>query len=984
MRFLFLLIFIFFVEAAFSQPFNFITYREADGLPSGYIEHAFEDSRGYLWLSTFGGLSRFDGKNFVNYGVKEGLPSNLLDGCTEDSRGRLWIATRKGISMFDGKHFTTHPYLPDPNIATYYRYIQPQEDGNIHTFVENRLFRSSGNKLVPEELEPGFKDSAITYRMLLAGGIKAIATVKNLYIIYPGGAKKAFTGLTAGHLRLCSQEKESGSFYVLGSTGVYKWEKNALAKISSFRFDHSILTGFFEDRQKRLWIAAEDEPVRIFNTISSKADSISNLPILVTNFFQDKQGTIWISTFRGLVKVTESFITHYDKSNGFPYDDIRASGMLDSNLIYLGINLIAGGKIIEYSPEVKKMLSSEKALSNVRAMVKAEDSSFYIFTYTGKVFQYTGKAITDQTEKTGRVSVTGIAYDKKNQEQLLAGYRIIYRMSKGIITPADDPSIKGKPFRGIYAMKADAYGSIWIDDEGNPLLKADTGFVNFKPALQLPSDADAEMAYSDEKGCWFRTAGYGIIHVSRNKQGSYVKDFSIDKKDGLINDNVLSVVRDNNNYLWVATSGGLCYINLNGNHASGYTVHAVNAGEGMDAPNWNLAYLEKDPLGNIWLGVGNGIYKLDISRLITGSLPPAVHISDIILANGKSDAENAGSDSNYFLPPLQATFNYDQNNISFSFKGINLKTGVVKYSYILEPQEKGWSPYGSSENISYNNLPPGSYTFRVKAINDYGIESIAPAIFEFVIHPPFWQAWWFRLLMAAACILLIYLFVKRRDKNTAQKNALQLQMSELRLQAVQSQMNPHFIFNALNSIQNFIVQNNSIEAARYLSRFSKLIRRILDNSHYQFLKLEDVIETLRMYVELEAFRFNKEFTYSFQIDNSDERMYDVELPPMLLQPFVENAILHGLMPKEGEKHLMIRIFIKDNLLHCVIEDNGIGRKEKEKENTGHISRGEKLTRGMLESLKIGRDTEAAIVYEDLKDNAGRPTGTRVLVTIPVT
>jgi ligand-binding sensor domain-containing protein len=204
MRLLFLLVFVFLVEAVFSQPFNFVTYREADGLPSGYVEHAFEDSRGYLWLSTFGGLSRFDGKSFVNYGIKEGLPSNLLDGCVEDSRGRLWIATRKGISMFDGKHFTNHPYLPDPNITTYYRYVQTQEDGNVHISIMNRLYKSSGNKVEPEASEPGFKDSAVVYRHILAGGIKVIATVQTLYIIYPDGTKKIFTGLTAIEQLLCA------------------------------------------------------------------------------------------------------------------------------------------------------------------------------------------------------------------------------------------------------------------------------------------------------------------------------------------------------------------------------------------------------------------------------------------------------------------------------------------------------------------------------------------------------------------------------------------------------------------------------------------------------------------------------------------------------------------------------------------------------------------------------------------------------------
>jgi LytS/YehU family sensor histidine kinase len=160
-----------------------------------------------------------------------------------------------------------------------------------------------------------------------------------------------------------------------------------------------------------------------------------------------------------------------------------------------------------------------------------------------------------------------------------------------------------------------------------------------------------------------------------------------------------------------------------------------------------------------------------------------------------------------------------------------------------------------------------------------------------------------------------------------------------------------------------------------------LIRRILDNSNHQFLKLEDIVETLKMYVELEAFRFNKEFTYEFNVDKTDERIYDVLLPPMLLQPFVENAILHGLMPKEGEKHLSAHFFIKNDALHCIIEDNGMGRREKTQSN--HISRGEKLTRGMLESMKLVEKAAASIVYEDLKGSNNEPAGTRVIIKIPV-
>ncbi len=214
------------------------------------------------------------------------------------------------------------------------------------------------------------------------------------------------------------------------------------------------------------------------------------------------------------------------------------------------------------------------------------------------------------------------------------------------------------------------------------------------------------------------------------------------------------------------------------------------------------------------------------------------------------------------------------------------------------------------------------------------------------------------------------------------ENTIAIQLSELKLEALQSQMNPHFIFNALNSIQNYILKNDPVEAARYLSKFSKLIRKTLDNSYRHFIPIEDIVSTLNMYLELEAFRLNNEFTYSVELDSSDDRIYTVELPPMLLQPFVENAILHGLMPKQGEKSLKVSLYIQDDEVHCVVDDNGVGRHTKTKPE-GHISSGQKLVQGMLESLKHLQMNEPNITYTDKYDTHGQPAGCTVHIVIPI-
>ena len=202
--------------------------------------------------------------------------------------------------------------------------------------------------------------------------------------------------------------------------------------------------------------------------------------------------------------------------------------------------------------------------------------------------------------------------------------------------------------------------------------------------------------------------------------------------------------------------------------------------------------------------------------------------------------------------------------------------------------------------------------------------------------------------------------------------------------ALRAQMNPHFIFNALSSIQRFIVAKNALQAHEYLSKFGSLIRHILDNSKHTFISIQEEVETLKLYIELEALRFDNSFEYSITIDPAIDE-YNTEIPTMIIQPFVENAIWHGLLHRSSKGKLIIDIQKEKEALVCIIEDNGIGREASEeiKKNNVHkihASAGMEITEGRLKNLKDSTQSNYAVHIHDLKDDSGKASGTRVRIT----
>ncbi|GAB3689936.1 hypothetical protein GCM10027592_06850 [Spirosoma flavus] len=416
--------------------------------------------------------------------------------------------------------------------------------------------------------------------------------------------------------------------------------------------------------------------------------------------------------------------------------------------------------------------------------------------------------------------------------------------------------------------------------------------------------------------------------------------------------------------IWFSTNEGIHIANLKTRKIKHLTTI-----EGLNS-NAPTGFFKNGP-DELLLGYLNTINELDINALVHSKSVPHIALSSVDV-KGKRLHQDIHKE--IVLKP-------DENSIALNFSTLNFEPASKNvYSYQLEGYEPGWVDIGNQHTVSFTNLPARSYTLRVRSSDSFGLTTEKPLAIRLTVEPYFTDTWFFKILIGVFIGGLIVLLMRWRFNTLAERNQLDLQIAEWRLKALQSQMNPHFLFNSLNSVQNYLLTNRGIEGAKYLSKFSKLVRRIMENSNHQYLSFEQIIETLKMYVEIESFRFNHEFSYTFDIDDN-EQLLDAMLPPMLLQPYVENAIWHGLMPKEGKKTLTVTARIQQNHIVCIIEDNGVGRTFAPRVE-GHISRGQEMTRGIFESLRR-KDSKAKLEIVDLFDADNQSAGTRVIMTIPL-
>lgn len=333
---------------------------------------------------------------------------------------------------------------------------------------------------------------------------------------------------------------------------------------------------------------------------------------------------------------------------------------------------------------------------------------------------------------------------------------------------------------------------------------------------------------------------------------------------------------------------------------------------------------------------------------------------------------------------------YYQNTLTFSFSAPEFFFPErIEYAYLLEPIEKTWHFTNYfNRRIIYTKLAPGKYKFLLKSQIKGGNWGTKPVEYTIIIEPAWWQKTWFKLLCFILATALIIYSVRKRiqfiRKTEQQKSKHEKELLELESKALRAQMNPHFIFNCLNSIKSLIQQNENEKSVIYLTTFSKLIRTLLNNADKKEISLFDEIETCKLYLQLEVMRFDTKFSFTVHVDPGID-LKSIQVPALIIQPFIENAIWHGIVPRDCSGRVSLRVEKENEVIEVVIDDDGIGREcsQQNKPTSGlfHQSKGVNLTQSRLELNNLLQQRKAKLEIIDKKDENGIATGTTVIIKI---
>ena len=975
-----------------AQQYNFINYSIENGLAQTQVETLFQDHNGFIWIGTLGGLSRFDGINFTNFSIENGLLSNEIESITEDQNGHIWVGTLGGICHFDGRRFTSFQ-LADSLIEKYIKTMAFDRDGNLWCGTD-------GKGVVR------FKDGKFSYF-------------------------NKENGLPHNTVReiICDA---NGKVWAATRGGLSYWENEGFQQIGPEEETSISISGLFEDNEKNLWFTTFGKGIyrydgNEFTNFRSDQGLISDW---IRSGAEDMNGNFWFSSKFGICKYDGQGFTSFDSRNGLLYPNIGTTLVDKEGNLWLGT---AGKGLLKFTGEAFVSLTSTDGLSNdiVMSIVEDHENNFWFSTYGSGVSKYDGTNFVNYTVDSGLSNSTvwcsfldrdsalwygtsdGLnrfykgKFERFNTADGLASKRItsIFQDRSGMLwlgTREGLSKYDGETFTTITAdqgLDAQNIRSIVEDQAGNLWLGTNNGAFRydgktFQNITASPDQKDNNIISILEDGrgnLWFGSPN-GLLFYENGQ----LRTFRLGKEYS--SNSVNFLVMDYREHLWLGTDNGVFEVNVQAFYQDQgkelvmehYTT--LDGIRGLEC-NQNAAY--RDSNGNLWFGTNEGVVKYDPrkSGLRDADLLPNVYVTKARLFLEETDWQEYTEefDSDYGLPQ-NLKLPYADNYVTIDYVGIfHTNPQKLRYQYRLEGFEENWLPETQTTFATYSNLPPGDYTFMVRARRENGTWGNS-AEFSFSVLPPFWQTWWFYSACGLAVFLISYLIyswrmnvINRRKETQRLKD--KSKMLNLEQQTLNAHMNRHFIFNALNSIQYYINRQDRLSANMYLAKFAELVRKNLDSSQVNLVYLSEELERLELYLALENMRFNDKFHYEIKLDEEIDTE-SIRIPSMMLQPFVENSIRHGILPKNGEGVITVKVKVRHDDLIFTILDNGIGidtsKKNKGKFQKNHISKGMEITENRIHLMRKMTDRNISIKgpYET-KNGSGLTTGTRVDITLPI-
>ncbi|MGD0340852.1 MAG: histidine kinase [Bacteroidales bacterium] len=988
----------------FAQNFNIKSYTTSEGLAHNNIRAMVRDSSGFIWIGTWDGLSRFDGHEFKNYFHSKNdsvsLPFFSIRDLSLDKYNNLWILTDwMQVAKYNraSDNFTVLKKIDTVSVENVV-YMNTDYEGNLWIINKRELIRWDEKKQESKIYKVTDKSGK---PFTLGDGYSTVYPVSDSEIWLAG--LKVIRLMRSGnntlavdreYTRQLSQTERfidfdyvnwyefycspSGAKWIFTNIGLFRLDENA----GDFReYRGSIPAGEFKGKSFFCW-GWRNDGIYIFNTLNGK---LNHIPSEVTKMpgaiLSDDQSSFWFSSttssgvamgLKHLVFTPDIFKNHLitDRDSAAP---AVYSVIMDKNENIL-VGLRGYNHILKYGADGKESAIDKlspalfyKAM-HIRSMIPVNDGIW--IGYYQRLLQF-------YDYKTGRFknyfpndnTVRTILPDKDNNI-------FIGTIDLSLFHPATGRSEvlwrSGSSF-GLFKMYLGDDGILWGAMAGSRFLKYDT-LTHKGSVIYLAGKSNVEdIIPGDDGELWLALLGDGVCRYD-TKSGA-CKYYTT--SEGLSNNTTYNLLRDRSGYIWVSTNKGISRINP-------YTmkIRTYGPNDGLAISEFNSGAKFMSRRGEFFFGGMGGFVRFfpdSITFAETSS-----HIQKILITG----LEVSGS-PRHLPKPVEESDTIrllkGEDNFHFTFTSTDfVNSDKIIFRYRLADIDRTWTETGAHNlNINYTNLDPGWYHLLIEGSDSNGEWSTSKNI-VIRITPNFYETGFFIIMVASLLILALAFSIIFYIRNVKHKE--RQKQDELKLQSLRGQMNPHFIFNSLNSINYFISNNDRLSANRYIADFSRLIRSILANMGNNFIPFENELSSIEDYLRIEHLRFGDKFDYKIETAEISG-MTETEVCPGIVQPFVENAIWHGVRPLENRKGF-IRISFKpssDNGLKCIIEDDGVGRMTsigRKNNNDNHRSRGISIVSERLQITSKMKKINYKLEINDLYPGRSEP-GTRVEVDIPV-
>lgn len=959
-----------------AQDIPYKNFHTENGLPSNETYHLHEDNKGFVWICTDKGVVRYDGQNFQQFSTLDGLVSNTVFNAISDQQGRTWFLSLKNeLCYYQNNSIHQHPLndsirqlLPS---GSFIPSLVIDSTGGIWFSRDSRALAyqntnyyhipSSNDTLQVKSIDiPVYRDSILGTQSIVRiqkQGLLLLGTQHYVGVPYPplptpkSGPHKRYKNLFfLGNAGLYSMtELNDGNFICFNHRQLYLIDQhnNQVLEQTTIPEEAGTIIKIYQDSYNNLWISTQAGVLYYANGSLNQVPKHFFKEFSITSVLISQDGTVWCSTFKnGILMIPDMQARIFQKA---------ANSVSKFNSFSALVSTKKNNYAVSRAGHIFSLVDSPQLLLSC-----GPDFVLSAISYGhDKLLLSNGIGINFPQKDTFNVNyLKRQHYNIKTLFFHPQTHQLWVGVPSGLSRVSQSIFYSAFPYR-TYTVNAIPNSNYLLVGSQEGLYRYNTQTDSFESYQQLHpalKERIHQIKKTPSNNFFIGTVGSGLLLLRKDT----CLDFT--PKDGLISPFIRSIFVENDSIVWVGTIKGANRIVFNSN----YQIKSIQTYSKADIlPASSVNDILVTPT-YVWMATENGLVRFynPNNNPFSKQLSSNVHV---LTAHANDEKISA-----------QTNLKYYQNYLEFSFVNIKFKSKNTTYAYRLMGLDSTWR-FTKEPKISYASLPPGNYTFCIGVRLPNHQISIHQDSFKFSITPHFTQTWWFYALILLGSSLIIGGVIWFKFE----RNKLEKQKAQAEQRALYGQIKPHFIFNAMNSILYFIEENNSKAASLYLRSFSKLLRRVLENSQKDLIPIPLEFAAIQEYLNVEAMRMNDStmgrYEHHFSISKVPSTCTFYKIPPMLIQPLVENAILHGLSTKKSNRLLSISLKEQADSIQITIQDNGIGRAASariNKRRMHHESTGLQNIQSRLRTLSLLYKKNFQLEIVDLEE------GTASILTLP--